>query len=524
MPPTVEELNRLIPTCEILEFIDRGGMGAVYKAKQLSLNRIVAVKVLPPALHQDKKSFADRFRREINTLAMLNHPHIVAIHDSGEAADGLLYYVMEYVDGTTLLRRMERGGMSPRQKLAAVVEICEALQYAHDKGVIHRDIKPSNILVDSKDCVKIADFGLAKMLTTEGEASMLTATGDAVGTPDYVAPEVINGEHPVDHRADIYSLGVMLYFMLTGHTPKGVWEPPSVAGADRRLDDVVNRALKHDPGERFQNAMDITGVLNDVLRQETNKIQSQPSRARRAMPAAGPDAPTLYVGAARRREGWGKKASLAAAIAILAAGAISFFRRPVEADGKSAPSPAGASVGTPAAVPADRSDARAFAKWIFDHGGFLHATWSTQKERKPHSDLEIRTLSGLPEEDFEIWRVNFVENPAFNDGDLAELIERCRKAGTVTNIGLQGTAITPAGLSSLPKVADTLKGLDIERTNALSADSTNAILACPQLAILRLTMRYKVDLPAGAVPDEELVERIRQGLPDLNIHASNPEP
>lgn len=504
VPPTVEELNKLIPSCEILEFIDRGGMGAVYKARQINLNRTVAVKVLPPA-HQDQGNFAERFKREITTLAMLNHPHIVAIYDSGEAQGGLLYYVMEYVDGSTLLRRMDRSGMGPRQKLNAVIQICEALQYAHDKGVIHRDIKPSNILVDSKDNVKIADFGLAKMLGMDGESALLTASGDAVGTPEYAAPEVINGEHPVDHRADIYSLGVMLYFMLTGHTPKGVWEPPSFCGADKRLDDVVNRALQRDPGERFQNAMDLTGVLGAVLRQETNKIQSRPVRI-----AVAHDAPTLYVGRQAETGGWKKKAVIAASVAALAVAGFALYPSATPVKNEDAGSKK---------APAPPVDVRAFAKWIFDHGGFLHATWEGRMEKTSQREFDIRSPSGLPHKEFSIWRVNFIENSDFNDADLAELIDWCRKVGTVSNIGLQTTAITATGLAVLPKIADTLTHLDIVRTKALSEESVPFITACTHLIHLRLSLRYKIDLPADAVPDEELVERIKSGLPGVEVVA-----
>lgn len=531
-PPTVEELNKLIPGCEILEFIDRGGMGAVYKARQRSLNRIVAIKVLPPS-HQEEHNFAERFKREITTLAMLNHPHIVAIYDSGEAEGGLLYYVMEYMDGSTLMKQMTEGGMTPRQKLNAVTHICAALQYAHDKGVVHRDIKPTNILVDSKGTVKIADFGLAKMLQEDGGSILLTRSGDAVGTPEYVAPEVINGDHPVDHRADIYSLGVMLYFMLTGHTPKGAWQPPSFSGADKRLDDVVNRALRNNPDERYQNAMELTGVIDDVLRQETRKIQSPPIRRQAPRAPADPDAPTKFLGHPTERGGedtnggWKRKTALVAAIvAIAAAGAYAVFRpgglSSVKAGAMASAeiTPPKLSAPKPAELPAD---ARAFAQWVFDHGGFLHATWSKRPGKDPAREFDIRDASGLPDEEFAIWRVNFVENPGFNDENLAELIEWCRKAGTVSNLGLQATSITPAGLATLPALAGTLTHLDIQRTNGLSEKSLPAIIACDHLTYLRLTPRYKVDLPVDAVPDEELIERIKHERPDIEI-VTTPSP
>lgn len=515
-PPSVEELNTLIPSCEILEFIDRGGMGAVYKARQKNLDRTVAIKVLPPA-HQDRRGFADRFRREIKTLAKLNHPHIVAIYESGEAEGGLLYYVMEHVDGTTLLQRMDHGRMGPRQKLNAVIEICEALQYAHEKGVIHRDIKPSNILIDSTDCVKIADFGLAKMLATDAEDALLTASGDAVGTPEYVAPEVLNGDHPVDHRADIYSLGVMLYFMLTGHTPKGVWEPPSACGADKRLDDVVNRALQRDPGQRFQSALDLTGVLDEVLRQETNHIHSPPRPPHSR--AAGPDEPTRHFAHEQVTTGrWKNLLPITGGLAVIAAAAF-YLMRPPATDVRNPPA------NTPRGdiTSAKAYDSRKFARWIFDHGGFLNATWSTRQKKETTSDYDVRDIAAVPDtDDFVIWRVNFVENPTFDDSDLDDLVGWCQRAGTVTNVGLQGTAITPAGLAVLPKMADTLVSLDIERTGALSEESVRHITGCVRLDYLRVTLRYRVDQPPGTVPDDELVERVKAGLPDLKVHMIPP--
>src|SRR5215472_15342845 len=186
-PPNLEEIARHFPQLEILGLLGRGGMGIVYKARQKHLDRVVALKVLPPEISRDR-SFADRFAREARALARLNHPNIVSIFDSGEA-DGLFYFVMEFVDGTNLRQSLQAKQISPREALAIVPVICEALQYAHDMGIVHRDIKPENVLVDKQGRVKIADFGLAKLLNPATSDIALTQTGLMMGTPKYMAPE-----------------------------------------------------------------------------------------------------------------------------------------------------------------------------------------------------------------------------------------------------------------------------------------------------------------------------------------------
>jgi predicted Ser/Thr protein kinase len=260
VPPPVEEIASLFPQLEILGLIGRGGMGAVYKARQPALNRFVALKVLPPAVARDA-GFAERFNREAQALARLNHPNIVAVHDFGKAGP-LHYLVMEFVDGTNL-REVERAGkLSPEQAMAIVPQICEALQFAHNEGVVHRDIKPENILVDTKGRVKITDFGIAKILGVPAGRISLTGARDVVGTPHYMAPEQIERPQEVDHRADIYSLGVVFYEMLTGELPLGKFAPPSrKVQMDVRLDEVVLHTLEKEPERRYQH---VSQVKTDV--------------------------------------------------------------------------------------------------------------------------------------------------------------------------------------------------------------------------------------------------------------------
>jgi predicted Ser/Thr protein kinase len=255
IPPPVSDLAELFPQLEILELLGQGGMGAVYRARQPALDRLVALKILPPQLASGK-SFAERFMREARALARLTHANIVAVHDFGQAGD-FHYLVMEFVDGANL-RQIERAGkLGPREALKIIPQICEALQFAHDEGIVHRDIKPENILVDKRGRVKIADFGIAKILGQAGDAT-LTGAKDVVGTPHYMAPEQVEKPQTVDHRADIYSLGVVFYEMLTGELPLGKFAPPSQKVAvDVRLDEVVLHALEKEPERRYQRASEV---------------------------------------------------------------------------------------------------------------------------------------------------------------------------------------------------------------------------------------------------------------------------
>jgi serine/threonine protein kinase len=290
VPPSPAELARHFPQLEILELIGRGGMGAVYKARQPSLDRLVALKILPPGVAGDT-GFAERFTREARALARLSHPNIVAVYDFGQAA-GMPFFLMEYVDGPNL-RELERGGkLNPREAMQIIPQICEALQFAHDEGIVHRDIKPENILLDKKGRVKIADFGIAKLVgqKTVPDAG-LTGAGDVVGTLNYMAPEQREKPLTVDHRADIFSLGVVFYELLTGELPIGKFAPPSqVAQVDVRLDEVVVRALEKEPARRYQHVSDLrTDVQNITAAPSATPPQLSPSPAPATPPAPPPE-------------------------------------------------------------------------------------------------------------------------------------------------------------------------------------------------------------------------------------------
>lgn len=270
-PPSIEELAPLFPQFEILTLIGQGGMGAVYQVRQKDLDRIVALKILPPAIGETA-GFSDRFAREAKALARLNHPGIVTIHEFGQRED-FYFILMEFVDGVNLAQLMRTGRIAPREALAIVPQICDALQYAHDQGIVHRDIKPENLLLGRLGRVKVADFGIAKIVgptssfvvapsgglesedRLKAEQPAFTEAGKIIGTPQYMAPEQIDHPCEVDHRADIYSLGVVFYQMLTGELPgKDLHSPSRKVQIDVRLDEVVLRALEENPDLRFQNA------------------------------------------------------------------------------------------------------------------------------------------------------------------------------------------------------------------------------------------------------------------------------
>lgn len=266
--PSVEDLRPLLPGLEVLEFLGAGGMGAVYKARQTRLDRPVALKLLAaPSDHHEE--FALRFEREARLLARLNHPHIVTVHDFGtversDAPGGRFHYlVMEYVDGEDLASRLRRGPVPPTEALDIAMQVCEALAYAHEEGVTHRDIKPANLLIDRRGIVKVADFGLAKLV--RGDASLaadLTLSGTTLGTPPYMAPEQWEADGTIDHRADLYALGVICHEMLTGERPLGRSASTTRRSrAVRRFDLVVDRALQRDPTRRFTSALEMKAEL-----------------------------------------------------------------------------------------------------------------------------------------------------------------------------------------------------------------------------------------------------------------------
>jgi serine/threonine protein kinase len=284
-PPTVEHLQALLPQYEITAMLGHGGMGAVYKGRQKSLDRVVAIKILPPGLENSDAKFVERFQNEARTMARLMHPGIVAVFDFGETEEGQLYFVMEYVDGTDVAKMIQSSGKLPQDyALAITAHVCDALAYAHANGVVHRDIKPANILINMQGQIKVADFGLAKA-DDPSQTSGLTKTGYAMGTPDYVSPEALIIGSSIDGRADLYAVGVMLYQMLTGEIPRGLFQMPNVrtnGETDPRFDAIISKAMQTDREARYQSAAELRRELDVIL--STPHIKQDASKVIAAVP------------------------------------------------------------------------------------------------------------------------------------------------------------------------------------------------------------------------------------------------
>jgi serine/threonine protein kinase len=501
-PPTVEELNEWIPDYEFLEFIDRGGMGAVYQARQKALNRVVAVKLLPPAL-QGRRAFSARFLREARALAKLSHRNIVAIYDYGEIPDRCLYYAMEYVKGTNLRQLMRREELNSRQMLTIITQICEALQYAHERKVVHRDVKPANVLIDERGIAKVADFGLAKILGSTPDGQGLTAPSDALGTPDYMAPETFIRDHDVDHRADIYSLGVMLYEMLTGHVPKGAWEPPSrAAGADVRLDIVVSRALQANPVKRYQSVSEVSRVLEGLL--EVGAAQPSVREVEPLPPVS------------RHRPMWVWSAGLLMVLLCFGGGAV-LIQRDLPFSGGGAVVPAEPVAPDLGPVVSPESKQRVLARWVLSYGGMINITQPLQADRLMGDTADIRDPEQLPEGGFTVWRVSMADAASFNDEDLAGLVKLCEDADTVSNLNLHGAQIEPSSLALLIKLAPTLTHLRLTDTGAFTEESMHYLKACNNLTQLFVTTGESDPLELDVADDIRLVQKMQALLPQCRI-------
>lgn len=260
VPPEAQALEKLLPQYEIRELIAHGGMGAVYSGLQRDLDRPVAIKILPPDAGRDKESI-DRFRTEAKAMARLTHPHIPAVYEFGVVQE-FCVLVMELVEGPNVYTLVRQGKIAPPQALEVLAQVCDAVQFAHSRGIIHGDIKPGNILLNQDGQVKLADFGLARLMGPSGDSASWTA----MGTPEYAAPELYDKNVVPDHRADIYSLGVVLHEMLTGAPPVGEFELPGEGlGLDPRVDEIIARCMEFVPDNRYQTAQEVRVVLRDII-------------------------------------------------------------------------------------------------------------------------------------------------------------------------------------------------------------------------------------------------------------------
>ena len=263
--PTRDALDDLFPDLEIHELIGTGGMGCVFRVQQKKLDRTVALKILPKELASDSL-FAERFSREARAMARLNHPNVIRVYDYGRAND-VCYLMMEHMDGMNLRDLLDTGQLSADESVRIFEQVCEGLAFAHREGVIHRDIKPENILFSRQGHVSLADFGLARLALDSNCEVSLTQTRQAMGTLNYMAPEQWENPKAVDHRADIYAMGVLLYELLTGRVPRGSFPPASTLSAvNTHVDQVIHRALQVAPDERFSSVEE----MRDALRAAVN--------------------------------------------------------------------------------------------------------------------------------------------------------------------------------------------------------------------------------------------------------------
>jgi serine/threonine protein kinase len=270
VPPSPQELTARLPNLEVTELLGHGGMGVVYKGRQPFLDRPVAIKLIRPDFGDDADS-QRRFLQEARALALLRHPYVVSVFDCGKAGD-LYYLVMEYVAGTSLRALLARRAVTGRDVLDFMPQVGEALQHAHENGVVHRDVKPENILVDGRNRVRLVDFGLAKWLRPSDRGDPDAAR--VAGTWGYMAPEQFSAPESVDHRADVFSTGVVCYEMLTGEVPGGERRPPSAkSDADPRFDPIVLRALEADRERRYQQMRDMNADVLGLTRTPESTIR-----------------------------------------------------------------------------------------------------------------------------------------------------------------------------------------------------------------------------------------------------------
>ena len=263
--PELDEVIALFPSYDIHQLVACGGMGAVYQATQRALDRSVAIKILPREFSTDE-AFRTGFEAEAKAMAKLNHPNLIGVYDFGEAG-GMLFIVMEYVAGSSLYQAAQGQPVEQSEVVRLVAGVCRGLANAHEHGILHRDIKPANILLDMQLNPKIGDFGLARASEKQIEE------GEQIfGTPGYTAPEVVEPPFTIDHRADIFSVGVMLHELLTAKLPDSDPRPAShIVGSNPRLDAVIQKAMHNDPAKRYNSAIE--------LAEEIEAIQKSPAKA-----------------------------------------------------------------------------------------------------------------------------------------------------------------------------------------------------------------------------------------------------
>lgn len=510
-PPAPAEIERSLPGCKVERLIGRGGMGAVYAGEHLPLKRKVAIKILPPQAGLRPNS-AERFHAEACVMAGLSHPNIVQVYDAGETAGGLPYFLMELVEGGDVRRLLaEKGRLDPHRALEIASHVCDALAYAHEQGVIHRDINPANVMLEPSGVVKVADFGIAKILSAAGLS--LTAADEAIGTPDFIPPEAHKiGSAKCDHRGDIYSAGALLYVMLTGRLPRGNYPPPSqaVPGIPPGADAIVQQAMRQDPAERFLSAAAMRDEMDALLR--TMARSAQPGRGGR-LPLAAAAAAVLLLA------GWFLSAKLKPSGNPDSAGAFSVSPQIAAA--------------VQAEIPHHPAASRTAAETMLARGGFVVVTTDG-------NNISAKSTSELPAEPFRLIDARFDAQPGVSKlepGDLEKILAArelevlqlqdaaaidgaaCRALAAMpklkilslqnavvtddqiaglaglrrlTGLNLASTAVTDAGLARLAPLGS-LQHLDVSNT-AITAGGLSALPAPARLRTIKIGSRK---VPAG---------------------------
>lgn len=469
-PPTVEEMQAVLPDYDWVRLVGRGGMGAVYLARQPALDRPVAIKVLPVLADDEGVGFVKRFKNEARFMASLSHPGIVHVYDLGTLPGGMGYFVMEYVEGTDVARMMKAAGgrLPPAQAAAITADVCAALHHAHGKGVVHRDIKPANVLITPEGAVKVVDFGLAKHSSPADGAA--TGTGLTLGTPDFAAPEMrISGVH-VDGRADVYAAGVMLYNMVTGAIPRGVFQPVGrqVRGAGP-LDAVIRKAMSADRESRHPTA----GAMRTAL------LQAMRPRSAR---------PLQLI------------CALAAVVTLLGLGAL-----------------LGPHVFPPAPTAATpRLMAGRLAEWVFSKGGAMVVRPAVEGAKA----LTIASASQVPAGDFVIEELHFKGISTYSPRITAEeLVLWVPYMPRLKRFLVEGSpkllrSLNPAGLRELGRLIE-LESLSLEGMDHLRDEHLVLLSPCNNLLHLSLA-RTTIDGTGFAHLRRTLVRLNVQGCPISN--------
>lgn len=321
-----------IPSYSIERELGRGGMATVYLARQESLDREVALKVMKPALSADEE-FSERFVREARTAASLRHPGIVAIYDAG-VAEHSPYMAMEIVEGGDLKHKLRDGALSSDQAVGIVRQLAAALAYAHGKGFVHRDVKPENILFREDGSAVLTDFGIARAI---GSGTRMTATGLSIGTPHYMSPEQARGRD-LDGRSDLYALGVVFYEMLTGTVPFDAQDsfavglmhinetPPRLSVNLTELQPVIEKLLAKDPAERYQDGSALLADLDQLEKNEAIRPKSQPTRVVKRLSVSDSGQPNAPSGASSSWQ-WGISGGV---LAVVLGVGIYFWQAPFQ--------------------------------------------------------------------------------------------------------------------------------------------------------------------------------------------------